>query len=83
MKIDAKVTFKGQLKNDMQVQTTSVPIDLDYVECNEDDVIEWIRQHLENNCHCPVMNEDFTVENMEDIMRELAILEYNNNDNSF
>ena len=76
MKIDAFVAIKNNLHDKVVTDFCNVQVDIDYVEDNEDSVNEWIRQELENIFHVPVMNEDFEVHNMTEILENIAFDEF-------
>ena len=72
MKIDAIV-------NDPFVGCTGyvkVPIDIDYVESNEQDVRDWIVHELEEKYIGKEINYNFEVENIQDIIDDLKFDEF-------
>ena len=72
MKIDAIV-------NDPFVGCTGyvkVPIDIDYVESNEQAVRDWIVHELEEKYIGKEINYSFEVENMQDILDDLKFDEF-------
>ena len=72
MTIDANVVFKGELKGRFADDTRKVSVDIDYVEDDEASIKEWVRQELESELHTPVMDEDFEVTNMDEVIKEIA-----------
>ena len=76
MKIDAFVSIKGNLHDNIATDFCKVSVDMDYVEDNEDSVNEWVKQELENSFHVPVMDEDFEVTNMAEVIEEISFDEF-------
>ena len=77
MKIDAIV-------NDPFVGCTGyvkVPIDIDYVESNEQAVRDWIVYELEKRYSGKEINYSFEVENMQDIIEDLKFDEFESKTN--
>ena len=76
MKIDAFVAIKGNLHDNTATDFCKVSVDMDYVEDNESSVNEWVKQELENSFHVPVMDEDFEVTNMAEVIEEISFDEF-------
>ena len=77
MKIDAIV-------NDPFVGCTGyvkVPVDIDYVESNEQAVRDWIANELEERYPSKEINYSFEVENMQDIIEDLKFDEFESKTN--
>lgn len=73
MKIDAKIELSDAKSKDCSQTYVKVPVDIDYVEGNEESVNEWIANELEEmfgGSFCP--SSDFTVTNMQDIIEDIA-----------
>ena len=71
MKIDAKVEFSDEVASQLERSFVRVPVDMDYVEGNEQDITSWIANELEDMFGRSFMQEDFEVKNMEDIIEEI------------
>jgi uncharacterized membrane protein len=71
MKIDAKVEFSDEVALQLERSFVRVPVDMDYVEGNEQDIRSWIANELEDMFGRSFMQEDFEVKNMEDIIEEI------------
>ena len=71
MKIDAKVEFSDEVASQLERSFVRVPVDMDYVEGNEQDIRSWIANELEDMFGRSFMQEDFEVKNMEDIIEEI------------
>lgn len=77
MKIDANIELSDAKAEDYGQTYVTVPIDIDYVESDEESVNEWIANELEEmfgGSFCP--GDDFVVTNMESIIEEIAFDEF-------
>ena len=77
MKIDAIVNdpFSGC------TGYVKVPVDIDYVESNEQAVRDWIANELEERYPNKEINYSFEVENMQDILEDLKFDEFESKTN--
>ena len=76
MKIDAKVRFNDTLANELDRDTVSVPVDIDYVEGNRESVVEWVRQELEEMFGRSFCDEDFEILNIDEIVEDITFDEF-------
>ena len=76
MKIDAKVEFKDNVAEELDRSFVRVPVDIDYVEADEDDIISWITDKLENMFGRTFCSEDFKVSNMTELVEEIKFDEF-------
>ena len=76
MKIDAEVELNASKEEDYGESFIKIPVDIDYVEGNEESVIEWVRNALEEKYHGVFCDEDFTITNLEDIVEDIAFDEF-------
>ena len=77
MNIDAKIELSDTKSKDYNKTYVKVPVDIDYVEGNEESVNEWLANVLEEmfgGSFCP--SSDFTVTNMADIIEDIAFDEF-------
>ena len=77
MKIDAEIELSDAKAEDYGQTYVKVPVDMDYVESNEESVNEWIANELEEmfgGSFCA--GSDFTVTNMEAIIEDIAFDEF-------
>jgi len=77
MKIDAEIELSDAKAEDYGQTYVKVPVDMDYVESNEESVNEWIANELEEmfgGSFCA--GTDFTVMNMEAIIEDIAFNEF-------
>lgn len=71
MKIDARIKFKEDIAKELGKDGVDVPVDIDYVEADEDIIIAWIMDELENMFKRIFYVEDFKVTNMAELVEEL------------
>lgn len=76
MKIDAVIDVVETSTGNV-LDTVAVPVDMDYVEGNEDSVNEWIEQsdkwhEVESDWQRAGKLVQFNVANMEDIVKDIA-----------
>lgn len=80
MKIEAKVTFAPSCMfdyNGFGVKTETVNVDADYVEDNDAAVYEWVANELYDKYGINFNPEqDFTIENIDDIVEDLKFDEF-------
>ena len=76
MKIDAKVTFSDEVAEKLDRNWIRVPVDIDYVEDNEDSVKTWVMNELEVTFNQAFNYEDFKIFNMDEILDEIKFDEF-------
>lgn len=76
MKIDAKISFNDNIADELDRNWVRVPVDIDYVEDNEDSVHTWVVNELEDMFGRPFMNEDFEITNMDELIEEIKFNEF-------
>lgn len=76
MKIDAKVEFSKEIAEQLDRDFVRVPVDIDYVESDEQDIKSWVANELESMFGRSFMQEDFEVKNMEDIIEDIKFDEF-------
>ena len=77
MKIEANVELSPTKADECGQCFVKVDVDMDYVEANEESVGEWVSSKLEEKfgvSFCPGL--DFVVENISDVLEELAFDEF-------
>jgi len=83
MKIDAKVVFDDAVANEVGHNRTSVAVDMDYVEANEDAVKEWVANELEAMFGRSFANDQFTITNIDDIVESINFDEFEDKTSEF
>lgn len=76
MKIDANVEFSQSAAAKSGCIQTKVPVDIDYVEDNEDAVNEWVLIELENMFGQSFKHDDFQVTNMDEVIEDIKFDEF-------
>ena len=76
MKINAEVELSDSKEKDIGESFVKVPVDIDYVEGNDDSVKEWVRNALEEKYGDAFGDEDFTITNLDDIVEDIAFDEF-------
>ena len=76
MKIDAKVEFSSSAAAKLGRDYVNVPVDIDYVEDNEDAVNEWVLIELESMFGQSVKHDDFNVTNMDEVIEDIKFDEF-------
>lgn len=76
MKIDAKVEFDDDVASEIGQMEVKVPVDMDYVFGTKAGVTEWVKNALEEKFGRAFSNEDFTIENLKDIVEDISYDEF-------
>lgn len=75
MKIDAKVTFNSTEKTH-GLYSTTVPVDIDYVSGDHTQIYDWVANELEKAFGVSFYDDEFKIENVEDIIAEIDYDEF-------
>lgn len=81
MKIDAKIIFSKEVADKLDRSWIRVPVDIDYVESNEDSIREWVMNELNEVFNQAFCYEDFEITNMDEILEEIDFNEFENKTN--
>ena len=81
MKIDAKIIFSKEVADKLDRSWIRVPVDIDYVESNEDSIKEWVMNELNEVFNQAFCYEDFEITNMDEIFEEIDFNEFENKTN--
>ena len=76
MKIDAKIEFSDEVAEKLDRNWIRVPVDIDYVEDNEDSVNTWVMNELEVMFSQAFNYEDFKITNMDEVLEEIKFDEF-------
>ena len=76
MKIDAKIAFSDEVAEKLDRNWIRVPVDIDYVEDNEDSVKTWVMNELEVMFNQAFNYEDFKITNMDEVLEEIKFDEF-------
>ncbi len=76
MKIDAKIEFSPSTAAKLGRDQAIVPVDIDYVEDNEDAVNEWVLIELENMFGQSFKYDDFRVTNIDEVIEDIKFDEF-------
>ena len=76
MKIDAKIEFSDEVAEKLDRNWIRVPVDIDYVEDNEDSVKTWVMNELEEMFSQAFNYEDFNITNMDEVLEEIKFDEF-------
>lgn len=76
MKIDARINFSDQMAKKLERSSIRVPVDMDYVSADSAEVIEWVRNELEEMFGHSFNDEDFEVANMDEILEDIKFDEF-------
>lgn len=76
MKIDAEVELNEAIEDSQDSKSVKVPVDIDYVVGREDAVVEWVKNALEEKFGRAFCCTDFTITNLEDIVKDIAYDEF-------
>ena len=76
MKIDAKIEFSPSTAAKLGRDQAIVPVDIDYVEGNEDAVNEWVLIELESMFGQSFKYDDFRVNNMDEVIEDIKFDEF-------
>lgn len=81
MKIDAKIEFSDEVAEKLGRNWIRVPVDIDYVEDNEDSVKTWVMNELEEMFSQAFSYEDFKITNMDEVLEEIKFDEFEDKTN--
>ena len=76
MKIDARINFSDQMAEKLERRAIRVPVDMDYVSDDSAEVIEWVRNELEEMFGHSFNDEDFEVMNMDKILEDIKQFDF-------
>lgn len=76
MKIDADVEFSEVMSKEIGEFSCKMPIDIDYVADDVEDITETVRERLEDKWHRPFLDRDFIITNMDELLEELKFDEF-------
>lgn len=76
MKIDARINFSDQMAEKLERSSIRVPVDMDYVSDDSAEMIEWVRNELEEMFGSSFNDEDFEVMNMDEILEDIKFDEF-------
>lgn len=77
MKIDARVQFINiDAAKSVGKTYTKIPVDMDYVSADSAEVIEWVRNELEEMFGHSFNDEDFEIVNMDEILEDIKFDEF-------
>lgn len=76
MKIDANVEFSEIISKEIGEFSCKIPVDVDYVDDEYENIKDWVRNELEYKWHRPFLDRDFTITNINDIIEDIKFDEF-------
>jgi len=79
MKIDAKVSFNPEMTELLGRCYATVPVDMDYVEADNESIEDWVKNEIDNmfNCSCDAHGPvPFVISNMDDLIEDIKFDEF-------
>lgn len=77
MKIDAEVEFIAPIASLLETKNTTVQVDVDYVDIDENDIYEYVTNELYTIFGRSFGRDEFTIANMEEILEDMREMIFN------
>ena len=76
MKIDANVEFNDAATKELGVMLEHVPVDIDYVHADADEIREYVGNELAEKFGKSINNDSFDITNMQELIEEINFDEF-------
>lgn len=74
MTLEANVVFSEDLAEQLEKKRININVDVDYVSADQDEIVEWVRNELEEMFGCSFNDEDFKIKNLVDLVEDINSL---------
>lgn len=81
MKIDANVEFGEIISKEIGEFSCKIPVDMDYVDDDYENIKDYVRNELEYKWHRPFLDRDFIITNMDELVENIKFDEFQNKTN--